>query len=155
MTDGIEDKKLAGLLTAFDLAYQRAVNAVTNDRDLDRAFRRVTALGDHVQALREQLTLMRATTAAQLYASDDDRSYSKLAERVGISKARAAQLVTQAKEADMKQYDSQLLTDQQRDGIACVVCQAEPRTMRPVGRSDQGQVFACSAHPDSEVERAG
>lgn len=95
MSEEEEDKRLSGLLTAFDLAYQRAANAIINDRDLDRAFRRATALGDHVQALREQLTQLRAQQAKRIYDTES-LSLAVLADRVGVSRSRAAQLVSEA-----------------------------------------------------------
>jgi hypothetical protein len=92
-----EDARLTGLLKAFDLAYQRTVNAITNDRDLDRAFRRVTVVGERVQAIREQLTILRAKTAGQIYHRDE-LSLAQLAERISVSRTRAAQLVNEAKQ---------------------------------------------------------
>lgn len=96
-----EDKRLTGLLTAFDLAYQRALNAIENDRDLDRAFRRVTVVGEHVQALREQLTALRAQTAKRIYDSES-LSLAVLANRVGVSRSRAAQLVAEGTKQEEK-----------------------------------------------------
>jgi DNA-directed RNA polymerase specialized sigma subunit len=95
MSDEPEDKRLSGLLTAFDLAYQRAMKAIESDSDLDRAFRRATVIGERVQALREQLTELRAQTAKRIYDSES-LSLSVLANRVGVSRSRAAQLVREA-----------------------------------------------------------
>lgn len=42
------------------------------------------------------------------------------------------------------------LTDEQRDGLACVVCGADTAPMRPVGHVDGVQVFACTSHVADE-----
>lgn len=43
-------------------------------------------------------------------------------------------------------FDPTTLTEQQRDGLACVVC-GQPFTRAvPVGMVDGGQVFACASH---------
>ncbi|MET8341014.1 hypothetical protein [Streptosporangium canum] len=91
-----DDKRLNSLITAFTLAYQRVENAVVNDQDLDRAFRRATAVGEHVQTIRERLTELRASTAGRIYDTEK-LSLAVLANRVGISRSRAAQLVAEAK----------------------------------------------------------
>lgn len=50
--------------------------------------------------------------------------------------------------------DAGALTDEQRDGTACVVCGSATAAMRPVGTVNRVQVFACTAHdatwPDGE-----
>lgn len=49
-------------------------------------------------------------------------------------------------------FDPAALTEQQRDGLACVVCgrdyltEATPTPHVPVGMVDGGQVFACASH---------
>jgi hypothetical protein len=103
MSEEEADKRLAGLLTAFDLAFQRTMNAITTDRDLDRAFRRATVIGDHVQKIREELTGLRAVTAKSIY-DRDSLSLAGLADRISVSRTRAAQLVNEAKQ---QQDDSQ------------------------------------------------
>lgn len=40
----------------------------------------------------------------------------------------------------------ELLTDDQRNGVACVVCSSQTAPMVPVGIVDGGQVFACTHH---------
>ena len=102
MSEEEADKRLEGLLTAFDLAFQRTVNAIKSDRDLDRAFRRATAVGDHVQKLREELTGLRAVTAKSIY-DRDSLSLAGLADRISVSRTRAAQLVNEAKQHEDSQ----------------------------------------------------
>lgn len=50
--------------------------------------------------------------------------------------------------------DPSALTDEQRDGTACVVCGGDTAAMRPVGHVGGVQVFACASHgatwPDGE-----
>lgn len=99
--DEEDDKRLASLLTAFDLAYQRTLAAIANDRDLDRAFRRATAVGERLQVLREQLTALRSQTAKRIYDTEA-LSLAVLANRVGVSRSRAAQLVTEAAKQEKK-----------------------------------------------------
>lgn len=46
--------------------------------------------------------------------------------------------------------DVSALTDEQRDGTACVLCGRDTAAMRPVGHVDGAQVFACASHGDDE-----
>src|SRR5687768_11883792 len=91
-----EDKKLASLLMAFTLAYQRLENAVVNDRDLDRSFRRATQTSEHMRDLSAKLADLRATLALQIYERER-LSLQELADRWSMSKARSAQLVNEGK----------------------------------------------------------
>ncbi|MFG1617346.1 hypothetical protein ACGFI3_31675 [Nonomuraea wenchangensis] len=59
-----------------------------------------------------------------------------------------------AKTTANRQYDPAQLSDRQRDGLACVECGAEPDTMRPVGSTVHGQVFACTHHEQTDERRA-
>lgn len=53
-------------------------------------------------------------------------------------------------------FDPAALTDDQRDGTACVVCgldylaEATPTPHVPVGMVDGGQLFACASHGTDE-----
>lgn len=94
--DNEEDKRLASLLTAWSAAADRTKRTVTEDSDLDRAFRRVDQVAEHVRTIYEDLTATRSQVAARIYESEK-LSLRVLAERWGISKTRAGQIIRAAK----------------------------------------------------------
>ncbi|GII01728.1 hypothetical protein [Planobispora takensis] len=94
-----EDKRLSSLLHAFTAATERTERAVLGDQDLDRAFRRVDDVSEHVRKLYEQLTALRSQIAAQIYEKEK-LSLSVLAERWGMSKTRAGQIIRAAKQGE-------------------------------------------------------
>jgi biotin operon repressor len=58
--------------------------------------------------VREQLTMLRATTAKHIYDNGDrTMSFDKLAKQLSISRSRAAQLVTQARQHREDQEEEQ------------------------------------------------
>lgn len=99
-----EDKRLTSLLAAFDLAYERTENAVTSDRDRDRALRRATAVSEHVRGLVEKMGQLRTQAVARIY-DEEKLSLAGLADRIGVSRPRAAQLMKAARDNDSKERD--------------------------------------------------
>ncbi|GAA3669077.1 hypothetical protein GCM10022224_036500 [Nonomuraea antimicrobica] len=95
MDNDAEDKRLASLLNAFTLASERTKHAVLTDKDLDRAYRRVDQASEHVRKLYEDLTALRSQVAARIYETEK-LSLSVLAERWGVSKTRAGQIIRAA-----------------------------------------------------------
>jgi hypothetical protein len=91
-----EDKRLASLLAAWSSAAERTKRLVTDDSDLDRAFRRIDQTAEHVRAIYEELTALRSKVGAAIYEKEK-LSLSVLAKRWGVSKTRAGQIIRAAK----------------------------------------------------------
>lgn len=81
-------KEIAGIRAAFT----RAVAAIKASPDAEQAFRDASALGDLARLLSGETADFRAYLAASLLDSNQ-LSLSELAQILGVSKARAAQLV--------------------------------------------------------------
>jgi hypothetical protein len=71
---------------------ERALDAINGDPDLHSAFHAASHAADTVRTAADQFSELRASLVAQI-ADDEKLSLAKLAARVGVSKARAGQLV--------------------------------------------------------------
>ena len=80
-------------------AYEQAAAAIQRDPQTQRAFESATALADALRQLAENAANLRARTAARI-ATEEKLSLSVLATRIGVSKARADQLIKNVKDAD-------------------------------------------------------
>jgi (p)ppGpp synthase/HD superfamily hydrolase len=72
---------------------------IHRDSQAQHAFESATALADTLRQLAENAANLRARTAARI-ATEEKLSLSVLATRIGVSKARADQLIKSAKDAD-------------------------------------------------------
>ena len=80
-------------------AYEQAVAVIQGDSPAQHAFESATALADTLRQLAENAAGLRARTAARI-ATEEKLSLSVLAARIGVSKARADQLIKSVKDAD-------------------------------------------------------
>ena len=72
---------------------------IHGDSQAQHAFDSATALADTLRQLAENAANLRARTAARI-ATEEKLSLSVLATRIGVSKARADQLIKSAKDAE-------------------------------------------------------
>jgi ubiquinone biosynthesis protein UbiJ len=89
----------AVVLASLRDAYEQAVAVIHGDSQAQHAFESATALADTLRQLAENAASLRARTAARI-ATEEKLSLSVLAARIGVSKARADQLIKSVKDAD-------------------------------------------------------
>ena len=79
--------------------YEQVVALIQRDPHAQRSFERATALADALRQLAQHAADIRAQAAARI-AKEEKLSLSVLATRIGVSKARAGQLVKSIEDAD-------------------------------------------------------
>jgi hypothetical protein len=79
--------------------YGQAAEAIHETAEAQQAFEAATALADALRQLAEHAADLRARAAARI-ASEEKLSLAVLATRIGVSKARAGQLIQSTKKAD-------------------------------------------------------
>ena len=89
----------ATALASLRDAYGQAAAVIRKDAEAQQAFDSATALADALRQLAEDAANLRARAAARI-AEEEKLSLSVLATRIGVSKARADQLVKSVKDAD-------------------------------------------------------
>ncbi|MET9340300.1 hypothetical protein [Nonomuraea sp. NPDC003804] len=95
----MEPSDVAGLdaaLFALRRAYQDAVRQMRAEPDLHAAFLIATRLAEQVREMADDAALVRAEAALRIQTSEA-LSVSELAAQIGLSKARAGQLVRAAR----------------------------------------------------------
>jgi hypothetical protein len=90
------DEPFAAALRRLHEAHRDAVAAVTTTPDAQEAFKRATELADMLRDAAEAAADLRARAVARI-ADEQSLSLAVLAERIGVSKARAGQLVQTAR----------------------------------------------------------
>jgi hypothetical protein len=93
-----EDRFTVALAALRD-AYGKASAAIHGDSHAQHAFESATALADVLRQLAESAATLRARTAARI-ATEEKLSLSVLATRIGVSKARADQLLKSVRDTD-------------------------------------------------------
>jgi hypothetical protein len=93
-----QDRFTVALASLHD-AHEQAVAAIHEDSQAQHAFESATALADTLRQLAENAANLRARTAARI-AAEEKLSLSVLAARIGVSKARADQLIKSVKDTD-------------------------------------------------------
>jgi nucleoside-diphosphate-sugar epimerase len=93
------DGDFAVALASLRDACERAVAAIQGDSHAQHAFESATALADTLRQLAESAASLRARTAARI-ATEEKLSLSVLATRIGVSKARADQLLKSVKDSN-------------------------------------------------------
>jgi hypothetical protein len=91
-------------IRALTSAYEAAVSAIRSVADRKQAFDAATKLGDVINNLRTETGKFRAELAGDIYQAES-LSLAGLAERIGISRARAQDLVEVARTAKKEEQD--------------------------------------------------
>lgn len=99
MTSDDGTQAVAKALDAIDRAYKAAAAAIDADRDPTRAFRLATEVTETLRERTNDAANLRVVAATRTYEAER-LSLSGLADRIGISKARAAQLINSSKRTD-------------------------------------------------------
>lgn len=89
-------------MTALETAYDAAATAIERDPDARRAFKWTNELAALLARLGGQTARLRAATAARV-AEDEKLSLTGLADRLSVSKSRAAQFKREAAKASRAQ----------------------------------------------------
>ncbi|WP_406319130.1 hypothetical protein OHA77_17650 [Streptosporangium sp. NBC_01639] len=106
MTEEDVTEVVAAALTALDRDFEAAVGIVRKIGDPNQAFQQATELGEILRKLYEASADLRAEQAARIFETER-MSLAGLADRIGVSKARAAQLVKTAKSANRPKHTSE------------------------------------------------
>ena len=93
-----DDADVHDALSAMQAAYDDAASAIEAMLDPQRAFERATALREAADQLVGEAANLRARMAERIWKTEE-MSLASLANRIGISKARADQLLKTAKES--------------------------------------------------------
>lgn len=89
-------ERVANAIGDIERAFDVAVLEIQRGTDLSRAYQGATELVETLRRLFERSADLRAQSAARIF--DAERmSLATLADRIGVSKARAAQLIKTAK----------------------------------------------------------
>jgi hypothetical protein len=99
------DRKVAAALDELARACERAASVIESVPDADRAFEGATRLAETLRDAADSAAELRARTAARIWETESI-SLAQLAKRIGVSKARAAQLVRSARSADEEPADA-------------------------------------------------
>ena len=87
-------------LDRFQEAFRRFAQSLEDNPDRMAGFRIAGDAAQIVQNMADELGTIRARLIAQIYRSDRRLSLAHLAERLGLSKSRTAQLVATSKTQD-------------------------------------------------------
>jgi hypothetical protein len=96
MTDESAKEQLDMAIDALERAYNDAVAAITAMPVAQQAFNGATRLADLLRELAEAAPALRAREARRIW-EEEQVSLATLAGRIGVSKARAGQLINAAK----------------------------------------------------------
>lgn len=96
--EGVSEAVLSALAD-LDHAFGVALSAIDADPDHNRAYSGATELVETLRRLFEASADQRALAAARIF-EHERMSLAGLADRIGVSKARAAQLIKTAKDAN-------------------------------------------------------
>jgi hypothetical protein len=90
------EREVAQALDALAKAHKEAMAAIDAITDPQQAFERATTLANLLGDMRSEAAELRARTAARIWEAEE-LSLAALAERIGVSKARADQIIRAAK----------------------------------------------------------
>ncbi|MFI6180793.1 hypothetical protein ACIA8R_35050 [Nonomuraea sp. NPDC051191] len=94
--EGVSEAVLSALAD-LERAFDAALMAIDADTDHNRAYNGATELVETLRRLFETSGNQRALSAARIF-EQEEMSLAGLADRIGVSKARAAQLIKTAKD---------------------------------------------------------
>jgi hypothetical protein len=83
-------------ITVLEQAHTAATDAINAATDPQQAFTAATEWSSRLRKMHDQVAELRATCAARVWTAEQ-MSLAELAQRIGVSKARADQLVRDAK----------------------------------------------------------
>ncbi|MEV0589313.1 hypothetical protein [Nonomuraea sp. NPDC050310] len=98
-------KPVADSVSDIERAFDAATAAIRAESDAGRAYEGATELVETLRRLFEKSADLRAESAARIFDTEQ-MSLAVLADRIGVSKARAAQLIKTAKSATESQRDA-------------------------------------------------
>lgn len=98
-------KPVAGSVCDIERAFEAAIAAIRAQPDPGRAYEGATELVETLRRLFEKSADLRAESAARIFDTEQ-MSLAVLADRIGVSKARAAQLIKTAKSATEPEHDA-------------------------------------------------
>ena len=90
------EQAAADALEALSRAYEEAARAIRAIPEPQRAFAFATRLAKEMRDAHEQASELRSEQVARIWEAEE-LSLAKLAQRIGVSKARADQLIRAAK----------------------------------------------------------
>jgi 3-methyladenine DNA glycosylase/8-oxoguanine DNA glycosylase len=96
------EEAAAEALDALTAAYHQAVAAINAIPDPQRAFEYATQLANALRDTYQQASELRTLTAARIWEAEE-LSLAALAQRIGVSKARADQLIRAARASTKEQ----------------------------------------------------
>ena len=98
------DARVEASLAEMRRAYSAMEEALERESDPRVAFQVATTFADALRSLAEQGAELRASTVARIWESEAT-SLAGLADKIGVSKARAGQLMQAARASHKKQPD--------------------------------------------------
>jgi hypothetical protein len=99
------DARVEASLDEMHRAYRAAQEVLEEESDPRVAFQVATAFADALRSLADQGAELRASTVARIWEKEAT-SLAGLAEKIGVSKARAGQLMQAARASRKKQSNS-------------------------------------------------
>jgi YesN/AraC family two-component response regulator len=96
------EEAAAQALDALTAAYQQAVATINAIPDRQRAFEYATQLANTLRDTAQRASELRTQAAARIWEAEE-LSLAALAERIGVSKARADQLIRAARASRKEQ----------------------------------------------------
>jgi hypothetical protein len=91
-----DDQEFSAAIDAMSDAYEAAAKAIDENDDTRLAFTQATELVERLQRMTDSAAAVRAQTVGRIWSSEE-MSLAGLAQRIGVSKARADQLVRASK----------------------------------------------------------
>jgi hypothetical protein len=91
VTEGDSSDRARLAAAGFEAAYQVAVRAISDISDPDAAFSASSEISDLLRKMRDEVGEIRTRIVGEIWRREE-LSLAKLAERIGVSKTRAAEL---------------------------------------------------------------
>ena len=91
VTEGDSSDRARLAAAGFEAAYQVAVRAISDISDPDAAFSASSEMSDLLRKMRDEVGEIRTRIVGEIWRREE-LSLAKLAERIGVSKTRAAEL---------------------------------------------------------------
>jgi hypothetical protein len=116
-SEGVSEAVLSALAD-LERAFDAALMAIDADTDHNQAYTGATELVETMRRLFEKSGNQRALSAARIF-EQEELSLASLADRIGVSKARAAQLIKTAKDPKVQsERDERIMLGGTKLGIS-------------------------------------